>query len=267
MKELTVVKVGGNLIDDANLLSDFLDAFSKIEGKKLLVHGGGKLATELSQKLDLEPKMVNGRRITNAEDLKLVTMVYAGFVNKNIVVGLQSRKVNVIGLSGCDLDIMRAKKRVHPSIDYGFVGDIVAINEKALSSLIEQGQVPVLAPITHDGNGQLLNTNADSIVTEVAIALAHIYRVKLIYSFEKAGVLYGIENEFDTIPSLNKEQIKKMQTQGSINTGMMPKTDNALKAASNGVAEVIIGNLVAIQNGKSPGTQIIGDHKELIISS
>lgn len=256
MSDITVVKVGGNLIDDDHALDDFLEAFSKLEGKKLLVHGGGKLATRLSQKMGLETKMVNGRRITDAENLKLVTMVYAGFVNKNIVARLQSKHVDALGLCGCDLDIMRAKKREHPEIDYGFVGDIIAVNVNALAVLINSNQVPVLAPITHNGEGQLLNTNADSIVTDVAIALSKIYKVKLIYSFEKAGVLYNIDNEFDTIPELNAEQIKTMQEEGTINTGMMPKTDNAMKAASNGVGEVIIGNLVLIQQGLSSGTRI-----------
>ncbi len=256
MEKLTIVKVGGNLIDDADALDEFLSAFSQIAGKKLLVHGGGKLATRLSSQLGLKTEMVNGRRITDAENLKIVTMVYAGFVNKNIVAALQAKEVKAIGIAGCDFDILRAEKRKHPSIDFGFVGDIVKVDETALSGLLEQGGVPVLAPITHDGNGQLLNTNADSIVTDVAIALSKIYKVKLIYSFEKNGVLKSIDNEKDVIEKLDKESILKMQEEGAINTGMMPKTDNALKASSNGVGEVIIGNLVAIQQGISSGTKV-----------
>ena len=257
MNKLTMVKVGGNLIDNASALDEFLTAFSKIEGKKLLVHGGGKLATNMSSKLGLETKMVNGRRVTDAENLKIVTMVYAGFVNKNIVAALQAKKLKAIGIAGCDFDIMRAEKRKHPTIDFGFVGDIINVDGKAISALIEQDGIPVIAPITHDGNGQLLNTNADSIVTDVAIALSEIYEIKLIYSFEKIGVLKSAANEHDIISELNEISIKKMQKDGIINTGMMPKTDNALKASANGVEEVVIGNLVAIQSGVALGTRII----------
>ncbi len=257
MHKLTIVKVGGNLIDDSGALNEFLSAFSQINGKKLLVHGGGKLATRLSSQLGISTEMVNGRRITDAENLKIVTMVYAGYVNKNIVAALQSKGVKAIGIAGCDFDIMRAEKRKHPTIDFGFVGDITKVDENALSELIEQEGVPVIAPITHDGKGQLLNTNADSIVTDVAIALSKVYEVKLIYSFEKVGVLKSVDNENDVIDELNKESIRNLQEEGVINTGMMPKTDNALKASSNGVGEVIIGNLVAIQQGVSYGTKII----------
>lgn len=257
MEKLTIVKVGGNLIDNAVALDGFLTAFAEIDGKKMLVHGGGKLATNLSTRLGLETKMVNGRRVTDAENLKIVTMVYAGYVNKNIVSALQSKGIKAIGIAGCDFDIMRAEKRKHPTIDFGFVGDIVKVNAKTLSELIEQEGVPVIAPITHDGNGQLLNTNADSIVTDVAIALSELYEVKLIYSFEKAGVLKSVDNEGDVISELNKNGILKMQKAGTINTGMMPKTDNALKASQNGVEEVFIGNLVAIQNGVAKGTRIV----------
>jgi acetylglutamate kinase len=257
LEKLTIVKVGGNLIDDTEALNEFLSAFSQINGKKLLVHGGGKLATRLSSQLGINTEMVNGRRVTDADNLKIVTMVYAGYVNKNIVAALQAKGVKAIGIAGCDFDIMRAQKRKHPTIDFGFVGDIIKVDENALSELIEQEGVPVIAPITHDGNGQLLNTNADSIVTDVAIALSKIYEVKLIYSFEKAGVLKSIDNEDDVVDELNKESIEKMQEAGAINTGMMPKTDNALKASTNGVGEVIIGNLVAIQQGFSYGTKII----------
>ncbi|NJO88542.1 MAG: acetylglutamate kinase, partial [Chloroflexia bacterium] len=169
MDKLTIVKVGGNLIDDAKALDEFLQAFSKIEGKKLLVHGGGKLATRMSSQLGIKTEMVNGRRITDAENLKIVTMVYAGYVNKSIVAQLHAKRINAIGMAGCDFDILRAEKRKHPSIDFGYVGDITRVDEKAIAELIEQSGVPVIAPITHDGKGQLLNTNADSIVTDVAI--------------------------------------------------------------------------------------------------
>ena len=257
MNNLTIVKVGGNLIDNAIDLDLFLDAFASISGKTLMVHGGGKLATNMATRLGIETKMVNGRRITDSENLKLVTMVYAGFVNKTIVASLQAKGKNAMGLCGCDLNILKATKRQHPTIDFGFVGDITEINTKALSDLIESSSSLVIAPITHDGNGQLLNTNADTIVTEIAIALSTIYNVKLIYSFEKAGVLKSLDNELDVIPELSESIIKKMQENGDIHTGMMPKTDNAVKAVNNGVNEVIIGNLVSIQNKISAGTRII----------
>jgi acetylglutamate kinase len=257
MQELTIVKIGGNLIDNVDELDLFLNAFAKISGKALLVHGGGKLATNLAGKLGLETKMVNGRRITDAENLKLVTMVYAGFVNKNIVAILQSKGKNALGVCGCDLNIIKAEKRKHPTIDFGFVGDITSVNSSALIELLEKNVSLVIAPVTHDGSGQLLNTNADSIVTEIAISLAKTYKVRLIYSFEKAGVLKSLENGLDIIPELSESQIKEMQNTGAINTGMMPKTDNAVKAAKNGVNEVIIGNLVMIHNNISSGTKII----------
>jgi acetylglutamate kinase len=257
MQELTIVKVGGNLIDNAIELDSFLNAFASIQGKALLVHGGGKLATNMATRLGIETKMVNGRRITDEENLKLVTMVYAGFVNKNIVASLQSKGKNAMGICGCDLNIIKAEKRKHPSIDFGFVGDIIGINSNAITELLNKDISIVIAPITHDGSGQLLNTNADTIVTEIAIALSKEYKVKLIYSFEKAGVLRSLDNEFDVIPELSEKQINEMQESGSIHAGMMPKTDNAVKAARNGVSEVFIGNLVLIQNKKSLGTRII----------
>jgi acetylglutamate kinase len=257
MESITIVKVGGNLIDNVADLDSFLNAFAGIPGKTLLVHGGGKLATNLAGKLGLETKMMNGRRITDAENLKLVTMVYAGFVNKNIVASLHSKGKNALGICGCDLNIIKAEKRKHPTIDFGFVGDIIDVNVDVLKRLIDDNSTLVIAPITHDGNGQLLNTNADSIVTELAIALSKKYKVKLIYSFEKAGVLKTLYNELDVISELSENQIIEMQKDGAIHTGMMPKTDNAVKAAKNGVSEVIIGNLVSIQNKISAGTRIL----------
>jgi len=257
MDNLTIVKVGGNLIDNEIDLNKFLNAFASIPGKTLLVHGGGKLATNLATRLGIETKMVNGRRITDAENLKLVTMVYAGFVNKTIVALLQAKGKNAMGICGTDLNIIQSEKRKHPTLDFGFVGDITEVNTKALSSLIENDITLVIAPITHDGQGQLLNTNADSIVTEIAIALSKIYKVKLIYSFEKAGVLRSMENELDVIPTLSESDIKEMQERGSIHTGMMPKTDNAIKAMKNGVSEVIIGNLVDIEKNNLQGTRIV----------
>lgn len=257
MSELTVVKIGGNVIDDPEKLNEFLDAFSNLSGKIVLVHGGGKLASDLSGELGVKTQMVNGRRITDAENLKLVTMVYAGLVNKNIVASLQARGVNALGMTGADLDLIHAEKRNHPSIDFGFVGDITKVNTLALCKQIECNSVLVIAPITHDGKGQLLNTNADTIATEVAAALSKFYKVKLIYSFEKLGVLMDADDDSSVMPVLTSEQCKKMVKEGTINTGMMPKTENAFYALSQGVEEVIIGNFVSMENNHSSGTQIL----------
>ena len=257
MNELTVVKIGGNVIDDAQKLSEFLDAFTKLNGKIVLVHGGGKLATDLSGQLGIQTQMVNGRRITDAENLKLVTMVYAGLVNKNIVAQLQARGVNAVGMCGADQDLILAEKRQHPEIDFGYVGDIKKVNTLALSNQIESNSVVVVAPITHDGNGQLLNTNADTIATEIASALSKFYNVKLIYSFEKYGVLSDANDEASVVPILTHEICKKMVERGEINTGMLPKTENAFYALNQGVGEVIIGNFVSMENCQSSGTHVI----------
>ena len=184
MKNLTLVKIGGNLIDDENQLSASLKAFSKIEGPKLLVHGGGKLASDLAKQLGVDSPMIDGRRITNAESLKVVSMVYAGLINKTIVAGLQALNQKAIGLCGADDNLILSEKRQHESIDYGYVGDVIEVNTEALSTYIEQDKVLILSAITHDGKGQLLNTNADTVATDLAIALRKKYQVKLIYSFE-----------------------------------------------------------------------------------
>ena len=203
MAELFVIKIGGNIIDDEVKLSSFLRSFAAIEDKKILVHGGGKLATKLAEKMEVEQKLIDGRRITDAETLKIVTMVYAGYVNKNIVAQLQSFNCNAIGLSGVDGDIILAHKRKHPVIDYGFVGDVDAVNTPLLKNLLEQNLSLVFAPITHDQQGQLLNTNADTVAQEIAKALSNEYEVKLIYSFEKSGVLMDADDENTVISSIN----------------------------------------------------------------
>ncbi|RUT79811.1 acetylglutamate kinase [Ancylomarina longa] len=256
MAELTVVKIGGNIIDDSSKLNEFLDAFSNLPGKIVLVHGGGKMATDLAAKLGIETKMHKGRRITDAENLKLVTMVYAGLVNKNIVAALQARGVNALGVCGADQNLLLAEKRNHPSTDYGYVGDITKVNTLALCKQIECNAVMVVAPITHDGQGQLLNTNADTIATEVAIALSRFYKVKLIYSFEKPGVLLDAEDDGSLISKLSAEGCALLVEKGTINTGMLPKTENAFHAINSGVEEVVIGNFVNMENGFSAGTNI-----------
>ena len=257
MIDLTVVKIGGNVIDDKEKLNEFLDAFSNLNGKVVLVHGGGKIASDLAGELGVQTKMVDGRRITDAENLKLVTMVYAGLINKNIVAVLQAKGVNALGLCGADLDLIRAEKRSKSEVDFGFVGDVTTVNTLSLCKQIECNAVLAIAPITHDGKGQLLNTNADTVATEVAVALSRFYKVKLIYSFEKLGVLINADDDSSVMPVLSREKCSEMVKLGKINTGMLPKTQNAFYALSNGVKEVVIGNFVSIENHHSSGTQIL----------
>jgi len=252
MQDLTLVKIGGNLIDDESKLAACLEAFSKIKGAKLLVHGGGKLASELAKQLGIESPMIEGRRITNAETLKVVSMVYAGLINKKIVAGLQALNQEAIGLCGADDNLILSEKRQHPSIDYGYVGDVSKVNSEALSNYIEQGKVLVLSAITHDGNGQLLNTNADTVATELAIALCENYNVKLIYSFEKPGVLINPEDDMSFLKSLDMNVYQEMKENGSINNGMLPKTENAFRAFNKGV-KVIIGDLLRISKDEYCG--------------
>lgn len=256
MKNLTLVKIGGNLIDDENQLLASLEAFAKIEGPKLLVHGGGKLASDLAKQLGVDSPMIDGRRITNAESLKVVSMVYAGLINKKIVAGLQALNQQAIGLCGADDNLILSEKRQHESIDYGYVGDVIEVNTEALSTYIEQNKVLVLSAITHDGKGQLLNTNADTVATELAIALCKKYQVKLIYSFEKAGVLINPDDDMTFLKSLDMNMYQEMKENGTINNGMLPKTENAFRAFNKGV-DVTIGNLLRIAKDKYCGTQLI----------
>ena len=241
MDKLYVIKIGGNIIDDEIKLSSFLRSFASIEEKKILVHGGGKLATKLGEKMGVEQKLVDGRRITDAETLKIVTMVYAGYVNKNIVAQLQSLHCNAIGLSGVDGDIILAHKRKHPVIDYGFVGDVDAVNSPLIKKLLDQNLALVFAPITHDQSGQLLNTNADTVAQEIAKAMSNMYEVKLIYSFEKSGVLMDADDESTVINSINPGYYKELKAKEKIFAGMIPKLDNAFAALNSGVDKVIIG--------------------------
>jgi acetylglutamate kinase len=258
---LYVIKIGGNIIDDDFKLKNFLKDFSAIDGKKILVHGGGKLATRLADKLGVEQQLVDGRRITDAETLKIVTMVYAGYVNKNIVAMLQSDNCNAIGLCGADGDAILAHKRNHPVIDYGYVGDVDAINTILIQNLLEQGIAIVFAPITHDQQGQLLNTNADTIAQELAKGLSHLYNVQLIYSFEKSGVLLDAEDDNTVIQSLQPSYYQQLKAKQKIFAGMIPKLDNAFAALNSGVKKVIIGKaeqLKELIKGDS-GTTIINE--------
>jgi len=258
MDKLYVIKIGGNIIDDEKKLSSFLKSFAAIEEKKILVHGGGKLATKLAEKMGIEQKLVEGRRITDAETLKIVTMVYAGYVNKNIVAQLQRFNCNAMGLSGVDGDIILAHKRKHPVIDFGFVGDVDSINTPLLKNLLQQNLSLVVAPITHDQRGQLLNTNADTVAQEIAKALSSEFAVKLIYSFEKSGVLMDADDESTVIRSINPVYYKELRAKEKIFAGMIPKLDNAFAALKSGVDKVIIGKaeeLEKLMNGTA-GTTI-----------
>jgi acetylglutamate kinase len=240
MDKLTIIKVGGKIVEEDDTLRLLLSDFTKIEGAKILVHGGGRLATKLADQLGIESKMVEGRRITDAETLRIVTMVYAGLVNKNIVAGLQALNVNAIGLSGADMNIIRADKRPVKTIDYGFVGDVKEVDSNALTMLLESGISPVLTPITHDKKGNLLNTNADTIAGETAKALASHFDVSLIFCFEKSGVLLDENDDNSVIPQIDRQLFEEYKEKGIIKGGMIPKLENSFQAIDAGVKKVII---------------------------
>ena len=258
---LFVVKIGGNIIDDEAKLSAFLASFAALQGKKILIHGGGKLATRLAEEMKVPQQMVDGRRITDAETLKIVTMVYAGYINKNIVAQLQARGSNAIGLSGADGNAIQAHKRVHPTLDFGFVGDVDSVNAPLLQSLLEQDLAIVLAPVTHDKQGLLLNTNADTIAQETAKGLSRLYDVQLIYSFEKSGVLLDANDDSTVINSITPSYYQQLKAEQKIFAGMIPKLDNAFAALNSGVRKVIIGKAEQLQQliTGSAGTTIINE--------
>lgn len=256
MKEkLTIVKVGGAVVEDEAQLSQLLKDFSAIEGKKVLVHGGGRKATKVAEALGIESKMVNGRRITDANMLSVVTMVYGGLVNKNLVARLQANGVNALGLTGADMDVIRSHKRpIKEGVDFGFVGDVDKANGQMLSKLIEEGITPVMAPLTHDGQGNILNTNADTIACETAKSLAPYYDVTLIFSFEKKGVLRNPDDDDSVIPIITRADFTKCKADGTISGGMLPKIENALDAIDSGVSRVIITLATALDG--NAGTTI-----------
>lgn len=255
MEKVTIVKVGGAIVEDNEQLAQLLTDFAAIPGKKVLVHGGGRRATKVAAALGIESKMVNGRRITDAQMLEVVTMVYGGLVNKNLVAKLQAKGVNALGLTGADMDVIHSHKRpVKDGVDFGYVGDVERANGKMLQALIQEGITPVMAPLTHDGNGNILNTNADTIASETAKALAPYYDVTLIYSFEKKGVLSNPDDDNSVIPVITRSDFEKYQADGTIGGGMIPKIENALAAVDAGVKEVIITPATAI-DGKQ-GTVI-----------
>jgi acetylglutamate kinase len=240
MEKLTIVKVGGKIVEEPETLNQLLADFSKIKGHKVLVHGGGRSATAVATQLGIESKMVNGRRITDAETLKVVTMVYGGLVNKQIVAGLQSIGVNALGLTGADLNYMRSDKRPVKEVNYGFVGDVKEVDATILSTLITQGVVPVLAPLTHDKQGNLLNTNADTIAGEAAKALAKHFEVTLVFCFEKKGVLLSETDDESVISKINPTLFQQYVNEGIIQGGMIPKLENAFEAINAGVKQVVI---------------------------
>ena len=247
MEKVTVVKVGGAIVEDSEQLAQLLKDFAAIPGKKVLVHGGGRRATKVASALGIESKMVNGRRITDTDMLEVVTMVYGGLVNKNLVAKLQANGVNALGLTGADMDVIHSHKRpLKDGIDFGFVGDVERANGKMLQTLINEGITPVMAPLTHDGKGNILNTNADTIASETAKALAPYYDVTLIYSFEKKGVLSNPEDDDSVIPVITHADFERYKADGTVAGGMIPKLENALAAIDAGVKEVIITLATAI---------------------
>lgn len=247
MEKITIVKVGGAVVEDEAQLTQLLKDFAAIEGKKVLVHGGGRRATKVAAALGIESKMVNGRRITDADMLEVVTMVYGGLVNKNLVARLQTAGVNALGLTGADIDVIRSHKRpIKDGIDFGFVGDVEKANGQMLHTLINAGITPVMAPLTHDGQGHILNTNADTIAGETAKALAPYYDVTLIYSFEKKGVLSNPDDDNSVISEITREDFERYKADGTVAGGMIPKLDNAFDAIDAGVKRVIITLATAI---------------------
>ncbi len=257
---LSVIKIGGNIIDSPSVLSQFLQIFSRIEGAKILVHGGGKLATHLAQKLEIPVQMHDGRRITDAETLKIITMVYAGLINKNIVAELQSLGLQAFGLCGADLNLILATKRpLKNGIDYGFVGDVQTVNGKALFDFLSQNISPVIAPISHDGNGNLLNTNADTIASVIATSLAKLMPTNLIYCFEKKGVLSDPQDDNSVILEIDEAKYALLKQNGVVSAGMLPKLDNAFEALRQGLEQVVICQADALENFGKPnfvGTSI-----------
>lgn len=260
-KSLYIIKIGGNVIDNSENLYHFLKDFEGLDGFKILVHGGGKVATQIAEELGIEAKMVDGRRITDIETLRVVTMVYGGLINKNIVAQLQRFGNNAIGLTGADGNFIRAKKRPVKTIDYGFVGDIDkdSINPENISRLMQAGFTPVFCALTHDGEGQLLNTNADTIASALAVSLSSLYKTTLIYCFEKKGVLQDINDDESLIREIDPAHYEELKAQHIIHSGMLPKLDNAFTAIACGVKAVIIGksdDLGQLKENKPFGTRL-----------
>ena len=241
MDILKIIKIGGNIIDDSQALKLFLSQFAQLEGPKILVHGGGKLATQMAQKMNVPVRMTEGRRITDASTLDIITMVYAGKINKNIVARLQANNCNAIGFSGADGNSIVSEKRPVETIDYGFVGDVKQVNTNTLEVLLNNNITPIFCAITHDKNGQLLNTNADTIASELAIGFAPHFKTELYYCFEKSGVLQDVTNDNSVVENINTKTYKTLIDDGIIADGMLPKLNNCFHAINNNVDKVCIG--------------------------
>lgn len=273
MEKLTVIKIGGNVIDNSEKLHEFLKAFADLKGNKILVHGGGKMATKLAAEMHIEAKMIDGRRITDIETLRIVTMVYAGLISKNLVAQLQMHGCNALGLSGADGNLIKAKKRpiqkiksktdeTFQEVDFGFVGDLdeKSIHIENLSKLIDSGFIPVFSAITHDGESQLLNTNADTIASALAVGMAQHYETSLVYCFEKKGVLIDVEDENSVIREINPAKYEDLKAKGIVADGMLPKLHNAFNAIHKGVIEVFIGkadDLSELESVRIFGTKLV----------
>ena len=241
-EKLSIVKIGGNIIENETALNAFLKLFSKLKGKKILVHGGGKRATHIASKLGIESQMVNGRRITDADTLEVITMVYGGLVNKNVVAKLQGLNIDAIGLTGADVNSITSDKRPVKDIDFGFVGDVKKVAHKSIDKLIKADFTPVFCAITHDGKGQLLNTNADTITSQVAVGMSHLYETSIYYCFELNGVLEDIDDKNSVIKHIDSKLYKDLLKKGIIADGMLPKLENCFDALNNGVSSINMGN-------------------------
>lgn len=248
MEKLTIVKVGGNVINNPKVLDEFLGDFASLEGAKILVHGGGKRATQLAKDLGLEAKMINGRRVTDEATLEIVTMVYAGLLNKNVTASLQKFNCNAIGLSGADGNSIQAHKREVKNVDYGYAGDVDGVNAENIATFLKGGMTPVFCAITHNTKGQLLNTNADTVASAIAVGMSALYQVSLIYVFEKNGVLRSLEDAASVITRIDSTKYELLKKEGIIADGMLPKIENCFDALQNGVSEVIIGNPTVVNN-------------------
>ncbi len=257
MQDITILKVGGKVVEDEKSLDDLLNIFVKIDGKKILVHGGGKIANSIAAQMGIETQMIEGRRITDAEMLKVVTMVYGGLVNKNVVAKLQAMNCNSLGLTGADLNIIKAVKRPVTTIDYGFAGDIVEVNTGILEQLLDDDVVPVFAPLTHNRKGLMLNTNADTIAQSLAVELSKKNKVRLIYCFEKEGVLLDINDHNSLIRKMDESMFLKLKQERKIVDGMIAKLENCFDAINSGVDNVLICKVEALSQKEPEGTLLV----------
>ncbi|WP_111308117.1 acetylglutamate kinase [Confluentibacter sediminis] len=255
-EKLSIVKIGGNIIEDEQSLNDFLKLFVNLKGKKILIHGGGKRATSIASKLGIASKMVNGRRITDAETLEVITMVYGGLVNKNIVAKLQALQIDAIGLTGADINSITSEKRPIKDVDFGFVGDVKKVAHHSIDRLIHANFTPVFCAITHDGKGQLLNTNADTITSQVAIGMSALYETSIYYCFELNGVLKNINDKNSVIKHIDSNLYKELLEQGIIADGMLPKLENCFDALKNGVKTINMGNTSMLTQENNNFTRI-----------